>query len=286
MRIKLIMSAMAILLITACSDEKKTEGTVLATVNGEILTLEELVYQVPSEFRSQLNAEGMKDVVESWVNTELLYQKALEKGIDLDPQIQAIIKAGTREAIARKLVDDEMSLRTFIPPTLVDSIYNAQRETYKLEKDRYRASHILVQTKGEADAVYSRLKTGVDFAVLARDYSVDRQSAERGGDLGYFTAEDIDPNFVKAADKLKVGSYSGPVQTPYGYHLILLTDRQKAGADLDSLEAKQRILDDLYSARHAEAFQGFLDELKSTATIERFALTDSLLINAIGQGLP
>ncbi len=286
MKTKLFLSGIAYLVIIACSNEPKSEGTILAEVNGEILTLEDLEYQIPAEYRSRLSPQELKEVVETWINTELLYQKALERGLDQDPAVQAVVKAGTREAVARKLVDSELSLRTMIPPTAVDSIYRAQSDSYRLEKNRYRASHILVPTRGEADAVFVRLKKGENFSGLARDYSMDRQSADRGGDLGYFTSDDIDRNFVEAADMLNVGSYSAPVQTPYGYHLILLTDRQKAGAQLDSLEAKQRILDSLYSVRHAAAFQGFIDELKSSAAIQRHEITDSLLASAAGRGLP
>lgn len=281
-----VVLGIMLLLLAACSNQEKSEGTVIADVNGEVLTLEELIYQIPAEYRGQMNEEGFKGVVDNWVNTELLYQKALEKGLDKDPEIQAIIKAGIREAIARKLVDNEMSLLTFVPPAMVDSIYHTQQESFKLERDRLRASHILLATKGEADAIHGRLKKGADFADLARDYSGDRSTAEQGGDIGYFTSDSMDPDFYKTAGKLKIGLYSRPVQTPYGFHVILLTDRMKAGADLDSLEAKQRIFDSLYSTRHAEAFEQFIGELKSTALIERFPVTDSLLLTAMGRSLP
>lgn len=286
MRKTVVMLGITLLLLAACSNQEKSEGTVIADVNGEVLTLEELIYQIPAEYRGQLNKEGFTEVVDSWINTELLYQKALEKGLDKDPEIQAIIKAGIRETIARKLVDNEMSLLTFVPPAMVDSIYHTQQKSFKLEKDRLRASHILLPTRGEADAIHGRLKKGADFADLARDYSGDRSTAERGGDIGYFTSDSMDPDFYKTAGQLKIGSYSAPVQTAYGFHVILLTDRMKAGADLDSLEAKQRIFDSLYSTRHAEVFEQFIGELKSTAVIERFPVTDSLLLNAMGQSLP
>ncbi|MEE9554928.1 MAG: peptidylprolyl isomerase [candidate division Zixibacteria bacterium] len=286
MRKTVVVLGIALLLTAACSEGEKTEGTVIASVNSEVLTMEELIYQIPAEYRNQLNEEGLNNVIESWVNTELLYQRAVEKGLDEDPEIKAIIKAGTREAIARKMVDSEMSLRTFVPTAMVDSIYRTQQESFKLEKDRLRASHILLPTKGEADAIYGRLKKNGDFAVLARDYSGDRTTAEGGGDIGYFTSDSMDPDFYRVAANLKVGSYSKPVQTTYGFHLIMLTDRLKAGADLDSLEAKQRIYDNLYSTRHAEAFEQYINELKSTATIERIPLTDSLMLNAMGQSLP
>jgi len=282
----MIISGLALLFIGACSKEQETEGTVLARVNKDTLTLEELIYQIPQEYRSQLTAEGFPDIVENWINTEVIYQKAVEKGLDKDPEIRAIIKAGIREAIARKFIDQELTSKVSISQQKVDSVYNAQRDSYKLEKDRFRARHILLQSAVEAEAIYSRLAKGDDFEALARDYSADRRSAERGGDIGYFTSDDVDPVFAEAVGKLKPGSFSRPVQTSYGFHIIMLTEKQAAGADLDSLEAKRKIQEDLYTKGHSEAFQALVDSLKSAASIERFPLSDSVLAKQMGIGLP
>jgi parvulin-like peptidyl-prolyl isomerase len=277
---------LALSIIGACSKSEKTEGTVLARVNDETLTMEDIIYQIPPEFRSQLSREGFTDIVENWINTEVLYQTAVGKGLDKDQEVQAVIKAMIREAVARKLIDAELKNQVNVAPSAVDSIYDARRESYKLEKDRFRASHILLPSAGEAEAVYKRLVGGEDFSRLAVDYSVDRRSADRGGDIGYFAPEDIDPKFAEAIKKLNVGSYSKPVETSYGYHIIMLTGKQKAGVDLDSLEAKRNILDSLYTSGHTGAFQKLLDSLKLSAKIERFPLTDSILTKGTGIGLP
>jgi len=275
-----------LLFVLACSKEQKTQGTVLARVDNDTLTLEELIYQIPPEYRGQLTAQGLPDVVENWVNTSMLYQKALKKGIDKDPEIQAVIKAGIREAIARKFLDEELSSKVSVTPQKIDSVYNARRDSYKVEKDRFRAKHILLQSASEAQAIYNRLAKGDDFEALARDYSIDRRSAERGGDLGYFTSDDMEPVFAETVGKMKIGSFSRPVQTSYGFHIIMLTEKQAAGADLDSLEAKRKIQDDLYTKGHSEAFQALLDSLKSSSTIERYPISDSALSKQIGIGLP
>jgi hypothetical protein len=261
-------------LLMSCSDSGEPQGKILARVNDEVLTLEELLYQVPADFRDQIKSEGLSEVVENWINTELLYQKAIERGLDDDPEVRAIIKAGIRDAVARRLIDIELGNKVIIPPATVDSVYAFQKDSYKLDEDRFRASHIFLESAGDAEAIYKRLKEGDDFAALARDYSKDRQSADRGGDIGYFGADDIDPAFVEAARRLEVGVYSKPVKTAYGYHIIKLTDRQKTGDALDSLEAKRSIYESLYTARHAEAFNELMEELKTAAEIERYPLTD------------
>jgi len=286
MKKSLILIGLILTVIIACNEEKKTEGTVLAKVNGEVLTLEDLYYQIPSEYRNQLGPSAIAEVVENWINTELLYQKGLAKGLDKDPEILALIKAGTREAIARKVVNDELSANVQVSPSVVDSIYHARAKEYKVEKDKYRASHILLSNKDEADAVYKRLTKGEDFSKLAMDYSIDRGSAERGGDLGYFTADDVDESMLNAISGIKVGSYTKPIQSAYGYHIMKLTDKQAAGAALDSLEAKSQIIDNLYQTEHTRAFQKMLDDLKASASIERFPLVDSAQLGDVENVLP
>lgn len=287
MRKYLVIFGLFSLMAMSCSSgEEKAEGTVLARVNDDTLTLEELLYQIPAEYRGQLNSASLSDIIDDWINTEVIYQKALQEGLDKDPEIQAIVKAGTKEAMARKYINQKLTSQVDISPAKVDSIYQEQKNQYKLDKDRYRAKHILLQKAGDADAIYKRLKEGADFSDLARDYSMDRRSADRGGDIGYFTDEDIDPVFVNAVKDLKIGSYTKPFKTPYGFHILMLTDKQKAGADLDSLEVKRKIMDDLYTEGHTDAFQALLDELKSSSKIEKFPVTDSMLATGLGSGLP
>ncbi len=257
-------------ILLSCSGDDEPQGTILARVNDEVVTMEELMYQIPADYRNQVDAAGLGDVIDNWINTELLYQEAVKRGLDEDPEVKAVIRAGIKDAVARKMIDTELENKVVIPPSMVDSIYAVQRDSFRLEEDRYRASHIFFQDSGDAEAVYARLQKGDDFAALARDYSQDRQSAQRGGDIGYFGPEDIDPAFVAAAKELRVGAFSKPVKTAYGYHIIKLTERQKAGEGLDSLEAKRSIFESLYTQQHARAFNDLLERLKASADIEKY----------------
>ncbi len=89
----------------------------------------------------------------------------------------------------------------------------------------------------KAKEVIEKLDKGEDFAALAKEYSKD-SSKTNGGDIGYFNDGDNEENFFKAAKKLKVGKYTKePVETKYGYHIILLTE-QKEKAALDTVKDK------------------------------------------------
>lgn len=88
-----------------------------------------------------------------------------------------------------------------------------------------RASHILVDTKQEADDLKSRIEKGESFADLAKQYS-KCPSGRSGGDLGYFERGQMVPEFDQAAFSLPVGQVSEPVQTQFGWHLIEVTDKK------------------------------------------------------------
>ena len=103
-------------------------------------------------------------------------------------------------------------------------------EAAKLQQtERVRARHILVGTEKEAKDILARLAKGEKFEDLAKQFSLDG-SKDYGGDLGYFTAPEMVPEFSKATFALKVGETSQPIKTDFGWHIIRLEDRKMGAA--------------------------------------------------------
>jgi len=90
----------------------------------------------------------------------------------------------------------------------------------------WKASHILVKDRGQAQAILIRLKQGADFASLAREFSTC-PSKSQGGDLGWFGPGKMVPAFESACKGIGVGSISDVVQTQFGYHIIKLTGKRE-----------------------------------------------------------
>jgi peptidyl-prolyl cis-trans isomerase C len=124
------------------------------------------------------------------------------------------------------------------------------------------ARHILVPTEDEAKAIEAELKKGADFATLAKQKSKDPGAAE-GGDLGYFTKDQMVPEFADAAFKLDKGQISDPVKSQFGWHVIKVEDkRTKPTPTYD--EVKGQI--ENYVAHRAQA--ELVEKLRSAANIE------------------
>jgi peptidyl-prolyl cis-trans isomerase C len=94
------------------------------------------------------------------------------------------------------------------------------------DEQEVRARHILVPTEDEAKAVIVELKKGTDFAELAKQKSKDPGAAAEGGDLGYFTKEQMVPAFSEVAFKLNKGDVSEPVKSQFGWHVIKVEDKR------------------------------------------------------------
>jgi len=131
------------------------------------------------------------------------------------------------------------------------------------KEEEVHARHILVATEDEAKAIEAELKKGADFAQLAKDKSKDPGAAE-GGDLGYFTKDQMVPEFSEVAFKLDKGQISDPVKTQFGWHVIKVEDKRiKPTPTFDQVKAQI----DNYVAHRAQA--ELVENLRKSATIER-----------------
>jgi peptidyl-prolyl cis-trans isomerase C len=126
------------------------------------------------------------------------------------------------------------------------------------------ARHILVETEAEAKAIEVELKKGADFAEEAKKKSKDPSAATNGGDLGYFTKDQMVPEFTEAAFKLDKGQISDPIHTQFGWHIIKVEDK-RAKPTPSYEEVKSQVQN--YIARRAQA--QLVDSLHKTARIER-----------------
>ena len=181
-------------------------------------------------------------------------------------------KLGDRPDVKRRLAFDHN--RLLMESLLQDSGKSAlsdeaERKVYDeavkqvKNEEEVHARHILVPTEDEAKAILAQLKGGADFAALAKEKSKDPGAAE-GGDLGYFTKEQMVPEFADVAFKLNKGQLSDPVKTQFGWHVIKVEDkRMRPTPTFD--QVKPQI--ENYVAHRAQA--DLVENLRKSATVER-----------------
>jgi peptidyl-prolyl cis-trans isomerase C len=125
------------------------------------------------------------------------------------------------------------------------------------------ARHILVETEDEAKAIEEELKKGADFAELAKKKSKD-PGASDGGDLGFFTKDQMVPEFSNVAFALEPGKISDPVKSQFGWHIIKVEEKRNRKAP-DFEQVKAQI--ETYVTRKAQA--DYVAKLRETAKVER-----------------
>jgi peptidyl-prolyl cis-trans isomerase D len=176
--------------------------------------------------------------------------------------------------------------------------YNDQIDSFRTP-DRVRVRHILIKTQGKpkeeapilrakAEQILTQLKAGGNFAELAKKYSEDPGSAEKGGELGWVTHGQMVPSFEKACFSLKPGELSGIVDTEYGYHIVQVEEKQEAHTETFDearpqllLEDKKQIAADTMrkniDAAHAEVLK---NPTQAGAIVSKYGLRDIKQENA------
>jgi peptidyl-prolyl cis-trans isomerase C len=150
-----------------------------------------------------------------------------------------------------------------VTPEAMQKVYEEAKKQMGGEIE-VRARHILVPTEEEAKAILAEIKKGTDFAELAKQKSKDPSAAAEGGDLGYFTKDQMVPEFAEVAFKLEKGQVSDPVKTQFGWHIIKVEDkRTKPVPEFDKV--KDQI--ETYVQRRAQA--EYIGKLRQAAKIER-----------------
>ncbi|MBS4171900.1 peptidylprolyl isomerase [Bacillus sp. FJAT-49736] len=188
--------------------------------------------------------KALKDKYGDQVLQQLIFDKVLSKKYkvsskDVDKQVQQAkdqLGAQFESALAQYGYKDEQDFRNTIKVGLLEEKAATKdvkvtdkelRDYYNNIKPEIKARHILVADKKTADDIEKKLNEGQKFEDLAKKYSTDTGSAQKGGDLGWFGPGKMLPEFENAAYALKINEISKPVKSQYGYHIIQLTDKKK-----------------------------------------------------------
>ena len=192
--------------------------------------------------------------------------------------LQQLRDDATSDMRVAKMLDQEVKTTGAVEPKDVSAFYEQNPDKFK-QGERVRASHILIRapenadekTKQEARAkatdVLKQVKAGKEFAELAKHYSQDPGSAANGGDLGYFTQGQMVGPFEQAAFGLKPGTVSDIVETPFGFHIIKVADKQ-ASRTIPLEEVKPQIEQFLQNQQRQQKTEAFINSLKAKGKVE------------------
>jgi peptidyl-prolyl cis-trans isomerase C len=226
---------------------RKSSGDVLARVGRATLDRAEIERRLPVQLAGRMTPPELRRVVDAWVEQELLTQEALARRLDEAPQVARRLEEARREILTAELLEREMRSEGETGEEAVLAYYEAHKDEFVRLQPEVRVRHILVPERADQDRVLGRISRGELFDQVAREESID-ESSERGGDLGYFTEDMVDPVFWAACADAEPNR-AQQVRTRLGYHLFEVLDRREAGGVRDLLEVKSEIRQRLLSER-------------------------------------
>lgn len=276
----LATAALGLSLLAGCTSN--AQGGDIASVNGQKVSR--------TEFDTKLEAGPQaRQVLTSMVQGMLIDQYAKDKNITVpdadiqkkEDEIKAKYPPGQFEQILKQQNLTEADVKNILRQQLIIEkavgasvvITDKQIKDY-LDKNhatldkpqQVRARHILVADLKTANAVEAQLKAGAKFEDLAKKYSTDPSSKDKGGELGFFQKGQMVPAFQDAAYSQKIGVVGPPIKSPFGYHIIQVEERKPATI-ATLANAHDSIRDTLKQQQEQTQIPQFLQSLRSKANI-------------------
>jgi peptidyl-prolyl cis-trans isomerase C len=247
------------------------EPTALAIVAGDPITRAEFDTELaglPENYRAMAADPAVqKEFLDTLVTREVLFRMAEKKGLLAEPAIRKQIDDYTRKLAVATLLEREVEQQVArITAAEAKEYYTAHPDEFR-QGAQVHARHILVGEQKEAARLLAQLKSGTaDFADLARKHSTC-PSAERGGDLGFFTRDRMDKPFADAAFALQPGELSEVIKTRFGYHIIKVEETRPAHQQ-DFDEVKEMLIERLRMERKNQLFTELVAQLKKEFGVE------------------
>lgn len=238
---------------------------VIAKVDDRELHLsdiQELAQSLPEALRGMPSNMLYPLLVDQLVDREAMAIVARKEGLDKDPAIQRQIRRAEEAALQNALIQREVG------PSVSEEAISArfrQELAGKPGEEEVHARHILVASEDQAKQVIAQLKSGGDFAALAKKYSTD-PGAQKGGDLGWFKKGEMVPEFAQAALALKPGQFTEtPVHTRFGWHVIQVLEVKQ-----DPPPTYEQARSGLRQQIVQEGVQKAIEKARAEVRIERF----------------
>lgn len=243
------------------AEDAPTADTVVATVNGEAITLGELIVlreKLPAQYQQLPDDQLFKGLVEQAVQ-QLALQQSVAEGKSKRDTLWML--TDERSYMAGKALESVVKAAV-----TEDAVKAAYDEKYAKAPDatEYHASHILVDSEDKAKELKAKIDAGEDFAELAKANSSDTGSAVNGGDLGWFGLGMMVKPFEEAVVALKPGEVSAPVKSDFGWHVIKLAETRVAAKP-----ALDAVRQELESAIQQKVIEEHITKVTGEAKIEK-----------------
>ena len=260
----MIIAVLLFGILLGCAENR----SVAARIADRAITID----QVERVWDKLEQKQSKQDVIETLINRELLFIEAKNRGLDKSAQVLSGLERVRRQRAVERLIEREVKSRVTVSDAEIRTYYEGSDLHTKRE---VRGRHLMVKTAAEAQTLYQALLDGEDFAELARRFSLDQQTADKGGDLGYWDESLMLGPVSKVLFSMQSGELSEPFQGREGYFHIVRAEDERP---LPYESLKKRIKDRLYADRLAVRTAEFRTDIRKQFNLRLVEATSLQLV--------
>ena len=249
-----------IIFIVSCSKQHYAQSLTKDQVEGKILTIaeaEQLKLAIPNK------NYNINSIVESWVNTELLYLAAIEGGLEQDKYLNSQVEIYKEKLFGNTYMNNYLALTISIGNTDIKNYYDKNRSSFRHNYEGAKIIHFYTKYDSVATYIAEELRktdNSTDRKTLLAKYNVAVTIVEKGSLI-----EQLD---LEIFSNSRTNAIIGPVKTEYGYHIIEVLDRYKKDSQVDIDEAYDEIYQRLFNQKKSLGSIKYLDSLRNHYTVK------------------
>ena len=246
------------------------ENKVLATVGGVNITEEEVseaIIAMGQRGQNFNNPQGRAMVLEQLINRKLILAGARKELLEFDPEFKKQLNIMKEELLTKFAISRAIE-NVKVTDEEAKKFYDENPDTF-VSGQTVNASHILVDSEEKASEIKADIEVGkITFADAAKQFS-SCPSRENGGELGTFGQGQMVKEFEDAAFSAEIGTVTAPVQTQFGFHLILVTEKNESSV-MAFEDVKDQLKDQLLSEKQQKAYASKINQLKILFPVDKF----------------
>ncbi|MBN2281318.1 MAG: peptidyl-prolyl cis-trans isomerase [Candidatus Marinimicrobia bacterium] len=258
---KTIFILISIFLLTGC--HKKNKGyQYIARVDDSFLTQEELLEMIERKTTGGIKEENfINSIITDWVKDEIIFQKAKKEHFDKDKNIKNKVEDYCRSLVIDEYLKNHFQSTVTISNKEIEDFYESNKESFLLEKDALKISHIFVEDYNDANIIKSTLQSIniKDKKELYKKYKFETRIIKKGE-----VVKDINTELFERSTLRIVG----PVSSNYGFHIIEILEQFKNGEYLPLDAVRDDIYEILMQQKNKSEYIVFTDSIISIADFE------------------
>jgi peptidyl-prolyl cis-trans isomerase C len=254
-------------IVVACSEQNIDSTPVVASVGKNTLTIQDVENIFFNETGLEISDTQIHRYVQRWIETELIYQEAVEQGLKEHPEIQKHLKDLEREFLVTKFVENYNNSEITITEQDIQKYYERYSDEFIRNEALYNLRIILAENYRTANTHRKEINAGNEFNAIARNHSLDG-SKDKGGELGWTSMSELNSDLAKRVITQSPNRISTPIKTTGGYYLVEVLGVRKKGEIKTLEEVETIIVSRLKAEKGKDNFRQLITNLNEKYEIE------------------